>query len=138
MSVDTIATADDVREALAGKPTKAAKKEKVAKEPREKKEVVKASRTPLADDLVLHYGADSKGVAYSPENMPCHEGTKRYVRFARFVDGMTVAEAAEVELPNGQIRQYIARGWVVASGETADTQDVGDEGEAETTEDDAA
>lgn len=121
MTVETVATADDVREALAGKPAKV-KKEKKIREPKVKAEetsTVSTRAEPLPADLVLHYGNTKDGNVISLTNMPMHEGTKRHARFLRFNDGMTVADAAAVDLPNNQIRQYIQRGWVVAEGYSA-------------------
>jgi hypothetical protein len=114
---ESVTTAEDVRAALSGKKKeKGVKKEKTPRVPK-----VKAEKAPLPgtlpDDAVIHF-AEKDGKMIGPNNMPCHEGTKRYARFSIVYDGMTVAAAAEAGLPNHQIRQYVQRGWVVTEGGT--------------------
>lgn len=70
-------------------------------------------RTPrFADTGVITLLADKDGKKYGPENNPKKQGSASADRFAKYVDGQTVAEAKAAGVVNGDFANDTDRGYI--------------------------
>lgn len=69
----------------------------------------------FADEHRIRFLEDDKGNAYGPENNPKRDGSKAHGQFAKYRDGMTVAEAYEAGLTTPEISYDVEKGFIVVT-----------------------
>ena len=85
----------------------------VAAEPTAEKKSSPIPRTPrFADTGVITLLADKDGKKYGPENNPKKSGSASADRFAKYVDGQTVAEAKAAGVVNGDFANDTDHGYI--------------------------
>jgi hypothetical protein len=82
---------------------------------KEKKPRATSARTKVADDMRISLLTDAEGNQYGPEKNPKRPGTESHVRFAKYVDGMTVKEALEAGLKRDDITWDVNKKYISLS-----------------------
>lgn len=71
------------------------------------------NRSPrIPEESVITLLSDEHGVKYGADNNPKRTGSSSAERFAKYRDGLTVADAKEVGLSVSDIRYDVAHGYI--------------------------
>lgn len=69
-------------------------------------------RPKFPETAVIRLKADESGNKYGSTNNPKREGTKAFEKFAKYADGMTVAQALEAGIPGSSIYYDLDHGYI--------------------------
>ena len=74
----------------------------------------------FANEHRIRFLTDDEDVAYGPDNNPKRKGTKAEAQFAKYRDGMTVAEAYEAGLSTAEISYDVSHDYITVTSAGAE------------------
>lgn len=69
----------------------------------------------LTDATIISLSSDAEGKKYGSDHNPTRPGAAVHDRFAKYVDGMTVAEAKAAGITAGDIAYHVKQGFLTVS-----------------------